>query len=56
MAGRGTDIKLAPGIKEKGGLAILGTERHESRRIDAAAWACRPSGDSGFSVLCFPGG
>ncbi|MEP1150948.1 MAG: preprotein translocase subunit SecA [Balneola sp.] len=34
MAGRGTDIKLAPGIKEKGGLAILGTERHESRRID----------------------
>lgn len=34
MAGRGTDIKLAPGVKEAGGLAILGTERHESRRID----------------------
>ncbi len=34
MAGRGTDIKLAPGVKEKGGLAIVGTERHESRRID----------------------
>jgi len=34
MAGRGTDIKLAPGVTEKGGLAILGTERHESRRID----------------------
>jgi len=34
MAGRGTDIKLAEGVKEKGGLAILGTERHESRRID----------------------
>lgn len=34
MAGRGTDIKLAPGVKENGGLAILGTERHESRRID----------------------
>ncbi len=34
MAGRGTDIKLAPEVKEKGGLAILGTERHESRRID----------------------
>ena len=34
MAGRGTDIKLAPGVREKGGLAILGTERHESRRID----------------------
>ena len=34
MAGRGTDIKLAAGIIERGGLAILGTERHESRRID----------------------
>ncbi|TVQ00784.1 MAG: preprotein translocase subunit SecA [Balneolaceae bacterium] len=34
MAGRGTDIKLALGVKEKGGLAILGTARHESRRID----------------------
>ncbi len=34
MAGRGTDIKLAPGVKELGGLAVLGTERHESRRID----------------------
>ncbi len=34
MAGRGTDIKLAKGVKERGGLAILGTERHESRRID----------------------
>lgn len=34
MAGRGTDIKLGPGVKESGGLAILGTERHESRRID----------------------
>ncbi|MCS7076448.1 MAG: preprotein translocase subunit SecA [Bacteroidia bacterium] len=34
MAGRGTDIKLGPGVKEKGGLAIIGTERHESRRID----------------------
>jgi preprotein translocase subunit SecA len=34
MAGRGTDIKLAPGVKELGGLAIVGTERHESRRID----------------------
>ena len=34
MAGRGTDIKLGPGVKEKGGLYIIGTERHESRRID----------------------
>lgn len=34
MAGRGTDIKLGEGVREMGGLAILGTERHESRRID----------------------
>jgi preprotein translocase subunit SecA len=34
MAGRGTDIKLTPEVKEAGGLAILGTERHESRRVD----------------------
>lgn len=34
MAGRGTDIKLGSGVRERGGLYILGTERHESRRID----------------------
>ncbi|MBN2790432.1 MAG: preprotein translocase subunit SecA [Candidatus Delongbacteria bacterium] len=34
MAGRGTDIKLGDGVKEKGGLAIIGCERHDSRRID----------------------
>ena len=34
MAGRGTDIKLGPGVKEAGGLAIIGTEKHESRRVD----------------------
>ncbi len=34
MAGRGTDIKLTPGTREAGGLAIVGTERHESRRVD----------------------
>ncbi len=34
MAGRGTDIKLGPGVKEAGGLAIVGTERHDARRID----------------------
>ena len=34
MAGRGTDIKLAPGVAELGGLCVFGTERHESRRID----------------------
>ncbi|MCX6287476.1 MAG: preprotein translocase subunit SecA [Bacteroidetes bacterium] len=34
MAGRGTDIKLGSGVKDAGGLAIIGTERHESRRVD----------------------
>ena len=34
MAGRGTDIKLGEGVKENGGLAIIGTERHDSRRVD----------------------
>jgi preprotein translocase subunit SecA len=34
MAGRGTDIKLGAGVKESGGLAIIGTEKHESRRVD----------------------
>lgn len=34
MAGRGTDIKLGKGVKENGGLAIIGTERHDSRRVD----------------------
>ena len=34
MAGRGTDIKLTPEVRDAGGLAIIGTERHESRRVD----------------------
>jgi preprotein translocase subunit SecA len=34
MAGRGTDIKLGPGVKDAGGLAIIGSERHDSRRVD----------------------
>lgn len=34
MAGRGTDIKLGEGVRELGGLHIVGTERHEARRID----------------------
>ena len=33
MAGRGTDIKLGDGVEELGGLAVIGTERHESRRM-----------------------
>ena len=34
MAGRGTDIKLSPEVRNAGGLAIIGTERHDSRRVD----------------------
>ena len=34
MAGRGTDIKLSDLVKDSGGLAIIGTERHDSRRVD----------------------
>ena len=45
MAGRGTDIKLSPEVKAAGGLAIIGTERHESRRVDRQfAWRAGPSG------------
>ena len=50
MAGRGTDIKLGPGIRETGGLAVLGTERHESRRIDnQLRGRSGRQGDPGFS-------
>src|SRR6476619_6006162 len=49
MAGRGTDIKLGPGIAEKGGLHVIGTERHEARRIDRQlAGRCARQGDPGF--------
>ena len=42
IAGRGTDIVLGEDVKELGGLFVLGTERHESRRIDnQLAWTCR---------------
>lgn len=42
MAGRGTDIKLGEGVKELGGLCVIGTERHESRRIDkSVTWSFR---------------
>jgi preprotein translocase subunit SecA len=50
MAGRGTDIKLGPGVKEVGGLYVLGTERHESRRIDRQLRGrCARQGDPGAS-------
>ncbi|HEX3626123.1 MAG TPA: preprotein translocase subunit SecA [Verrucomicrobiae bacterium] len=50
MAGRGTDIKLGPGVGEVGGLHVLGTERHESRRIDRQLRGrCSRQGDPGSS-------
>ena len=50
MAGRGTDIKLGPGVVEVGGLYVLGTERHESRRIDRQLRGrCARQGDPGLS-------
>ena len=52
MAGRGTDIKLGDGIKELGGLHIIGTERHESRRIDLQLRGrSGRQGDAGSSVF-----
>jgi preprotein translocase subunit SecA len=50
MAGRGTDIKLGPGVADVGGLHVLGTERHESRRIDRQLRGrCSRQGDPGSS-------
>lgn len=50
MAGRGTDIKLGEGVKEVGGLLVIGTERHESRRIDRQLRGrCSRQGDPGRS-------
>lgn len=50
MAGRGTDIKLGPGVVENGGLYVIGTERHESRRIDRQLRGrCSRQGDPGLS-------
>ena len=52
MAGRGTDIKLGPGVKEAGGLAIVGTERHESRRVDRQLRGrAGRQGDPGSSIF-----
>ncbi len=53
MAGRGTDIKLAPEVKEAGGLAIIGTERHDSRRVDRQLRGrAGRQGDPGSSQFC----
>src|ERR1700745_134392 len=50
MAGRGTDIKLGPGVTELGGLMVIGTERHEARRIDRQLRGrCARQGDPGAS-------
>jgi preprotein translocase subunit SecA len=50
MAGRGTDIKLGEGVRELGGLYVIGTERHESRRIDRQLRGrCSRQGDPGLS-------
>ena len=50
MAGRGTDIKLGEGVNELGGLYVLGTERHEARRIDRQLRGrCARQGDNGLS-------
>ena len=50
MAGRGTDIKLGAGVDELGGLYVIGTERHESRRIDRQLRGrCARQGDPGLS-------
>src|SRR5688500_761097 len=50
MAGRGTDIKLGPGVQEFGGLHVIGTERHEARRIDRQPRGrCARQGDPGSS-------
>jgi len=52
MAGRGTDIKLSPAVKDAGGLAIIGTERHESRRVDRQLRGrSGRQGDPGSSVF-----
>jgi preprotein translocase subunit SecA len=52
MAGRGTDIKLAPGVREKGGLHVICTERHDSGRIDRQLFGrCGRQGDPGSCAV-----
>ncbi|MEG0025954.1 MAG: preprotein translocase subunit SecA [Bacilli bacterium] len=53
MAGRGADIKLGDGVRELGGLCVIGTERHESRRIDnQLRGRSGRQGDAGYSQFC----
>ena len=58
MAGRGTDIKLSDEVKKAGGLAIIGTERHDSRRVDRQlrGRAGRQGDPGSLTVLCFSRG
>ncbi|HVX86082.1 MAG TPA: DEAD/DEAH box helicase [Phycisphaerae bacterium] len=52
MAGRGTDIKLGPGVAELGGLHVIGTQRHESRRVDnQLVGRCGRQGDPGSAIF-----
>ncbi len=52
MAGRGTDIKLGPGVMELGGLHVIGTQRHESRRVDnQLVGRCGRQGDPGSAIF-----
>jgi preprotein translocase subunit SecA len=54
MAGRGTDIKLTEEVRKAGGLAIIGTERHESRRVDRQLRDVPEDRETPFvTVLCF---
>ncbi len=54
MAGRGTDIKLGAGVIDSGGLFILGTERHESRRIDRQLRGrAGRQGDPGYNKIFY---
>ena len=54
MAGRGTDIKLGEGVVELGGLAVLGSEKHDARRIDnQLRGRSGRQGDPGFSRFYF---
>ena len=54
MAGRGTDIRLAPGVAELGGLHVIGTEPHDSRRVDRQLWGrCARQGEPGSYEMIF---